>query len=116
MTKRIFKKEELVYDTGRGLPWENWNIETDKQEKIYVDEITDQGRWSTHHRLVFQCGDKVYETSYSTGSTESQEEGPWEYENDVVCYEVEEIEVIRKEWARVKNEESNDLPIIQTPS
>lgn len=103
MTKRVFKKEELTCDTdtGRGLPWANWNAETDKQEEIYVDEITDQGRWSTHHRLVFQYGDKVYETSYSTGSTESQEEGPWEYQKEVVCYEVEEVEVVKKEWARV---------------
>lgn len=57
--------------------------------KMVEDKIVDTRRWSVVHSLVFQDGDKFYQTDYSVGSTEQQEEGPWEYEGDEIeCQEV----------------------------
>lgn len=73
--KRTFKKEELL---NLDLPFEN----------VLADDIIDQGRWSTVHKIVFQYEDKFYQTTYSVGSTECQEERPWENEKEVECWEV----------------------------
>ena len=59
-----FKKEDLV----------------DEMFEVIEDEIIDQSRWSVHHRQVFKHEGKFYETYYSCGATEQQEEYP--YEND----------------------------------
>ncbi|RVB02858.1 hypothetical protein EN912_10400 [Mesorhizobium sp. M7A.F.Ca.CA.004.02.1.1] len=57
------------------------------------DEITDNGRWSIHHRWVFQYGGKFYETRYSVGATESQDERPFEYDGEYIeCREVRPVE------------------------
>ena len=60
--------------------------------EIIVDERFDTSRWSTHHSLIFKKDDKYYRTSYSRGATEQQDEGPWEYEDEVECVEVEPYE------------------------
>lgn len=57
------------------------------------DEIVDTSRWSVIHRRVFEHEGKFYETTYSVGATECQDEGPYEYEDD----EIECKEVFRKE-------------------
>jgi len=58
-----------------------------------IDEITDQSRWSTFHRRVFIHDGKYYLTHYSCGSTESQDESPYEHEDDEIeCEEVFPIE------------------------
>ena len=63
------------------------------ENKLYdnvVDELVSTSRWSIQHYLVFKHEDKFYETHYSTGATENQDEGPWEYEDDPIeCQEVE---------------------------
>ena len=62
--------------------------ESDDAEVI-EDKITDNGRWSIHHKLIFKHKDKFYSTGYSVGATEMQDEGPWEDEDEVECTEVE---------------------------
>ena len=76
-----------------------------EQEEIGLvsDEITGTTRWSILHSLVFKYKDgKTYRTSYSVGATESQYEGPWEYDSgSVECFLVEEVEKVVKVWEAV---------------
>ena len=58
-----------------------------------LDEITDTSRWSIHHRRVFRHEGKFYETHYSVGATEQQDESPYQYEEGTVeCPEVVPVE------------------------
>jgi hypothetical protein len=57
--------------------------------RVVRDEIIGIGRWNTEHSLVFQLANgKYYETTYSKGATEYQEERPFEYDDRVECIEV----------------------------
>jgi len=60
----------------------------DDGEDIVSNEITDHGRWSVTHEIVFKKDGKLYRTYYSVGATESQDEAPWEYDDEVECTEV----------------------------
>ena len=92
MRKRTFKKDFLVDELE--LPWDD-NI-------IRRNEIIDTSRWSTIYELVFEHEGKHYLTTYSVGATESQDERPWEYENEVECVEVELVPVTVKKWIPVE--------------
>lgn len=60
---------------------------------VISDKITDHSRWSVGHELIFSHEDKTYRTHYSVGATESQEEGPWDDEDEgVECCEVQPVE------------------------
>ena len=53
------------------------------------NKIVDTSRWSIHHKLIFSFGGKFYQTHYSTGATECQDERPFEYDPDEIgCEEV----------------------------
>jgi hypothetical protein len=57
--------------------------------------IIDNGRWTIYHRQVFfhHPTGKHYVTTYGVGATESQDEHPYEYEDDMVeCNEVRPME------------------------
>ncbi len=71
--------------------------------EVVQDTITDKSRWSIHHRLVFKLEEDglLYETDYSVGATESQDEQAWEYDDEVECHRVEAVEVMRVEYKRV---------------
>jgi|AntRauTorcE11897_2_1112592.scaffolds.fasta_scaffold00400_32 hypothetical protein len=57
---------------------------------VVADNIIETTRWSEIHYLVFNFEGKLYQTTYSQGSTEIQDESPFEYEDDGVdCVEVE---------------------------
>ena len=71
-------------------------------DSAILDEITDTSRWSVHHRIVFKHDDKFYETYYSEGATEMQDESAWEYDDEVECDEVELKEVTVVKWIKVK--------------
>lgn len=66
-----------------------------------VDRIIDTTRWSIVHEIVFEDNGKFYQTTYSEGATEMQDERPWEYEDEVECEEVELREVKVKKWMPV---------------
>jgi len=59
---------------------------------VVLNEIIDQGRWSTYHRVVVKYMDKFYSVKYSQGSTESQEEAPFEYDTEVKFDQVFPVE------------------------
>jgi len=88
MTTIKLHKDYLINELG--LPYEN----------SILDEIIDTSRWSIHHRIIFEHEGKFYETYYSEGATEMQDESPWEYEDEVECYEVELKEVKVLKWIR----------------
>lgn len=72
--------------------------ELDLPYSALLDEITGTSRWSTHHRIVFAYQGRFYQTHYSRGATEIQDESPWEYDDEVECVEVELKEVKVKKW------------------
>lgn len=85
-----FKKNYLKNELG--LPY-----------SAMVDEITETSRWSIHHKIVFEHEGKFYQTYYSEGATEMQDESPWEYEDEVECVEVELKEVKVMKWIPKKS-------------
>lgn len=84
-----FSKDYLVNELD--LPYEN----------TVIDKIVDTSRWSVIHEIVFKDNGKFYQTTYSEGATECQDERPWEYADEVNCYEVELREVTIKKWCRI---------------
>lgn len=71
--------------------------------EIVSDKITDTSRWLIHYELIFRYTDgKYYRTYYSVGATEQQDEGPWEYEKEVECYEVRKVEKMGYVWEKVE--------------
>lgn len=89
MLKKVFNRDYLRNE--HDLPW-----------SALFDEMVDQGRWTTTHRCIFENDGKFFEAYYSVGSTESCEESPWEYEDEVECTEVELKEVTIKKWLPVQ--------------
>ncbi len=81
------------------MPWE-----PPEGGSIILDEIVDNSRWSIAHRLVVKFPgdpeDVAWETSYSHGATEMQDESPWEYENEVTFDRVRLVEKTIKVWER----------------
>lgn len=81
------------------MPKKTFEAEYLREEVLWTpsvvsDVITGQGRWSTYHEVVFIDGDALWRTSYSVGSTEVQDEEPWEYLAAVECVEVAPVEKI----------------------
>ena len=61
----------------------------DMEGRTIEDVITSNGRWSIHHKRIFEHEGKFYVTRYSCGATEMQDEQPYEYaEDQVECEEV----------------------------
>lgn len=88
MTK-IFSKDYLVNEL---------HLPRDAEE----EQIIGHGRWNLDYEIVFQDKDgKYYQTTYRIGSTELQDEEPWEYEKEVTCYEVEKKPVTVMKWVQV---------------
>lgn len=79
-----FKKQELL---DNELPWE-----------ALEDRIIGNSRWSIAHEIIFKLNDKFYRTTYSVGATEQQEERPWEYQDEVECQEVQQVDKVVKVW------------------
>ena len=62
--------------------------------RVVSDEIVDTSRWSIYHDLIFSFENKFYNTQYSVGATEYQDERPWEVLEYVDCTEVAPVERI----------------------
>ena len=69
---------------------------------VVRDVITGTSRWSTIHDLVFKYKEKLYQVRYHVGSTEYQDEVPFEYDKTVECTEVEPYEKLIVEYRPVK--------------
>ncbi len=95
----LFKKEDLLnlLDGADGDPPETM--------KVIREELVDTGRWSVKYRLVFKFGENFYQTRYSRGATEYQDESPFEYDNDEIeceqVYPVEERIIVYKKAENV---------------
>lgn len=82
-----FKREFL-----QALAWDDYD---ENEVKEIQSNITDISRWSIHYTSVFQFQDKYYRTHYSVGATESQDESPYEYDDDEIeCKEVIPVEKV----------------------
>ena len=93
MATRTFTKDFLVDDLD--LP--------DNDDIVKLRKMIDTSRWSILYSLVFEYEGKFYSTHYSVGATESQDEGPWEFEDNVECTEVVEQEYVATKWVPVKD-------------
>jgi len=91
MAKKVFSKDYLKDELD--LPYSN----------TVVDKIIDTTRWSIVHEIVFENNGKFYQTTYSEGATEMQDERPWEYEDEIECIEVELREIKIKKWMPVED-------------
>jgi hypothetical protein len=91
-TKRFAK----TYLVELGLPWDCEGGE------VIEDKIEDQRRWSTDHGLIFrlpgQAEGEAWETGYSVGSTECQEERPWDGQDEVECTLVHAVQKTVTVW------------------
>ncbi|NCE63696.1 hypothetical protein D1159_03660 [Pseudoflavonifractor sp. 524-17] len=80
------------------------------------NHIVDQSRWSIHHEIVFRDKDgKFYQTCYSVGATECQDEGPWDDEPVVQCVQVEQQKVLVLRWVPVEGDEKETPDGLDTP-
>lgn len=71
---------------------------------LLENEIVDTSRWFNIFSIVFKdkTTGKFYSTDYRVGATECQDEGPWEYQDAVMCTEVEPVEVTVTQYHNVK--------------
>lgn len=88
MPNKAFKKDELYAD---------YDFKVD----VVQDEIVDTSRWSVIHEIVFKYEDKFYSTTYSEGATEMQDESPFQYDEEIDCTEVHQVEKLVKVWEKV---------------
>lgn len=72
-------------------------------ENILRNEQVDNTRWSIVYDLVFKHDGKLYQTSYSRGATEQQDESPWQYDDEVECTEVEAYEKTVTDYRAIKD-------------
>lgn len=80
--------------------------ESDIMIKI-KDTIVDNSRWSIQHEMIFKdnATGKHYISFFNRGATEYQDERPYEYDDKMIkCVEVEEKEVLVKQWLDVQED------------
>jgi RNA-splicing ligase RtcB len=74
----------------------------DEAFRIVESGMVDKSRWSIHYRAIFEHEGKFYETTYSVGATEQQDERPYEYDPDEIeCPEVHKVPKTIEVWERV---------------
>lgn len=88
MNKLVLPKDKML-----DILWES--------DDLVEDKVIGTGRWSVHHRIVFKHEGRFYQTEYSIGATESQDERPWEYDDDVESIEVHKVPKTIEVWEAV---------------
>lgn len=76
----------------------------DSDDWEFVEDcIVDNTRWSVLKDAIHKHipTGKFYEFNFSVGATEMQDESPYEYDDEVEIYEVEQREVTTKQWVAV---------------
>lgn len=76
-------------------------LDLDLPDEAVHEEIIDSTRWSNIYEIVFEHDGSFWQTTYSCGATEQQDEGPWEYEDEVDCLQVEKRQVTVEKWVAV---------------
>lgn len=83
-------------------------------EYTVLDKVEDTSRWSVHYRLVFRLPDMpegfAWETGYSVGATESQDETPWQDEDNVECTLVRQVPKTVIKWVPAEMPTSEPVP------
>lgn len=89
---------------------ETWGLpDVYKQENEFVqvlrNDMRHRSRWATQYDLIFKVKEtgKIYQTGYQVGSTEYQDEGPWEDKAEVTLVEVEPFEKTIIDYRAVAN-------------
>ena len=79
--------------------------------KVIQDDILETSRWSELHKIVVQqiSTSKFFDSIYSRGLTEQQDEQPYEYEDEVEFYEVYPISVITTQYTRDNPEDAKPI-------
>lgn len=72
----------------------------DLPDACLEEHIIDSDRWSIHYQGVFEYQGRFFKVTWSTGATELQDEGPWEY-SDPDPVEVVKKEVTCEKWVVV---------------
>ena len=63
--------------------------------KVALNEIVGHSRWSINYNLVLEKDGKFFQKGYSKGATESQDESPFEYEDEEIDFkEVKPVEKV----------------------
>lgn len=98
VVKKKFKKDELL---DMDMPWE-----APEGGEIVSRDLLESSRWSLHYELIVRFPDQpkgeAWRFRYSVGASESQDERPWQYEDEVVATLVREREVVMKQWLPVE--------------
>jgi hypothetical protein len=82
---------------------EAFELLDDPNSGLIQDTIVDTARWSIVHKIIVKIGDKLYQSRYSVGATECQEERPWEWDKTVDFFEVEEYQKTVTDYRLVKD-------------
>ena len=81
--------------------------------KVVEDTISAQDRWTTTHDLIFRLPDMpdglAYSTWYREGSTEQQDEAPWEHES-AECVLVRKVPKVVETWTAEPVPEAGPTP------
>ena len=92
--------QDLTYEDEMDLVSGDFNgfVTETMTVKSVQKEVTDTSRWSIMYEQVFSVTKnnetKYYKTGWSEGATESQDESPYEYEDDMI--EVSEVFPVEK--------------------
>jgi hypothetical protein len=66
-------------------------------------KLVDHSRWNIIYEVVFKYFDKYYQTHFSRGATEMQDEEPYEHDDDeVFCPEVIPTQVVHTVYTKVE--------------
>lgn len=92
---KVYFKSKRLADLVNDCDWESSTLSEEEYENvisasIVEKNISETSRWSTYYDVVFKVDDKYYSTSYSEGSTEMQDESPYQYSGE--WEEVTEVE------------------------
>lgn len=96
---------KLTAEQARELAYEGYNPD---QEDLGLDVVCNRQvetqRWVSVHELVVQDADgRFWRAFYNQGLTESQDEGPFEYDDEVEFTEVEQFPVTTFEYREIKS-------------
>ncbi len=94
--------QELIYLDDLAVA--NWPGLGYKLQLMHSEQLG-SSRWSAHWEAVYKDIEtgKFYQTNYSCGLTECQDESPYEYEGDEIEFvEVEQYEVKTFKYREVK--------------
>ncbi len=94
-----FDKEFLMLSKDIELPW---RIDTSRGRIISDTTVDTSRRWEDTQELIFELDGKTYRTYYDQGKTEYQDTLPWDYEKEISCQEVHQVEKVVKVWEPIK--------------